>query len=152
MYDTLAHEIDESVPFDSVVDTGLRNALDLATADGQRRVKLVRQGTFGRVQAADATPLVLVLNELVSNAAEHGYPLGSCEGTVRGEITVTAHREGSRLLVHVDDDGQGMDGQHAHGLGTRIVENLVRTELNGTFVRGTRPEGGTRATIEVVLR
>ncbi|MFC3689177.1 sensor histidine kinase [Aquipuribacter hungaricus] len=150
VYDTLAHEIDESVPFDSVVDTGLRNALDLATADG--RVRLVREGSFGRVQAADATPLVLVLNELVSNAAEHGFPAGAVEGTTRGTITVNAQREGSRLVVHVDDDGQGMDGHHTHGLGTRIVDNLVRTELNGSFVRGTRPEGGTRATIEVVLR
>ncbi len=153
VYDTLAHEIDESVPFDSVVDTGLRNSLDLATADGRRRVRLVREGTFGRVQAADATPLVLVLNELVSNAAEHGFPIGSAEGsTSPGTIAVTAHRDGSRLVVHVDDDGQGMDGHHTHGLGTRIVESLVRTELSGTFVRGTRPEGGTRATIEVVLR
>jgi len=152
VYDTLAHEIDESVPFDSVVDTGLRNALDLATADGHVRVRLVREGTFGRVQAADATPLVLVLNELVSNAAEHGFPCGAWDSTRLGTITDTAQRDGSRLVVHVDDDGQGMDGQHSHGLGTRIVESLVRTELSGTFVRGTRAEGGTRATIEVVLR
>ncbi len=154
VYDTLAHEIDESVPFDSVVDTGLRNALDLATADGQRRVRLVRVGSFGRVQAADATPLVLVLNELVSNAAEHGYPLAPGDGSTRGTVTVTAWRDGSRLTVHVDDDGRGIDVEEPHvaGLGTRIVENLVRTELNGTFVRGPGPKGGTRATIEVVLR
>ena len=152
VYDTLAHEVDESVPFDSVVDTGLRNSLDLATADGRGRARLLREGSFGRVQAADATPLVLVLNELVSNAAEHAFQLGATEDVTRGTITVTAHRDGSRLRVHVDDDGRGMDGHPTMGLGTRIVESLVQTELNGTFVRGTRLEGGTRATIEVVLR
>jgi two-component sensor histidine kinase len=104
------------------------------------------------VQAADATPLVLVLNELVSNAAEHGFPLSAAGDRPGGTITVTAQRDGSRLVVHVEDDGQGMDGHHSNGLGTRIVESLVRTELNGSFVRGTRPEGGTRATIDVVLR
>ena len=152
VYDTLAHEVDESVPFDSVVDTGLRSSLELATADGRGRARLVREGSFGRVPAADATPLVLVLNELVSNAAEHAFQLGATEDVTRGTITVIAHRDGSRLLVHVDDDGRGMDGHHTAGLGTRIVESLVRTELSGTFVRRSRNEGGTRATIDVVLR
>jgi len=156
VYDTLAHEIDESVPFDSVVDTGLANALELATATGPHRVRLRRIGTFGRVQAADATPLVLVLNELVSNAAEHGFPMAGVEGPVgvigSGTVTVTAERDGARLVVHVDDDGQGIDPAAEHGLGSRIVDNLVRTELSGSFTRGARPQGGTRATVEVVLR
>ncbi|WP_336923922.1 sensor histidine kinase [Aquipuribacter sp. SD81] len=152
VYDTLAHEVDESVPFDQVVDSGLANALDLASADGRSRVRLRRVGSFGRVRAADATPLVLVLNELVSNVAEHAFAPGSVDEPVTGTVSVTADREGDRLVVHVDDDGRGMDPDARPGLGTRIVDNLVRTELHGSFTREARPEGGTRVTLDLRLR
>ena len=152
VYDTLAHEVDETVPFDSVVDTGLASALELATGTGPHRVRLQRVGSFGRVRAADATPLVLVLNELVSNAAEHGFPMTGAEGCCDGTVVVRVERAGDHLVVHVDDDGQGIDPGAAPGLGSRIVDNLVRTELNGAFTRGPREGGGTRATVEVVLR
>ncbi|MFC5382517.1 sensor histidine kinase [Aquipuribacter nitratireducens] len=152
VYDTLAHEVDESVPFDSVVDTGLANALDLASTDGRSRVRLRREGSFGRVRAADATPLVLVLNELVSNAAEHAFPVNGSEDPRTGTVVVTAERDGDALVVHVDDDGSGVAADARPGLGTRIVENLVRTELHGTFVREARPGGGTRVTLDLRLR
>ena len=149
VYDTLSHEVDESVPFDSVVDSGLANALDLATTVGGRSVTLRREGSFGRVQAADATPLILVLNELVSNAGEHAFDRGSAEA---GTIVVRAERDGQDLVVHVDDDGAGLTVPARPGLGTKIVDTLVRSELHGTFERGPREGGGTRATIRARLR
>ena len=59
---------------------------------------------FGILPAALATPLVLVLTELVHNALAHAFEPGTT-----GEVCVTAHeRSGGRLDVVVADDGVGM--------------------------------------------
>jgi PAS domain S-box-containing protein len=77
----------------------------------------------------------LILNELISNAMKHAFPLG--KGRILVEIT--SEKE-SRVLV-VQDDGIGLpadiDPATAASLGLRLVVALVR-QLGGTlqFDRG----------------
>ena len=86
------------------------------------------EGSFGVVDAEGAQALATVLAELVTNAVEHG--LEERDGTV----TVRAQRDGERLEVHVIDDGVGIEpGTVMTGLGTRIVQTLVRGELRGSI-------------------
>jgi len=172
VYDALARGFDESVDFDHVVDSSLAATVEIAAGIG-RSVALHREGSFGRLVAADATALSLVLTELVSNAAEHGFSdpvlrdevrafakaesaaqegLTSGPSPLGGSIVVRAQRRGKALTVEVDDNGRGISGSAIPGLGTRIVETLVQTELNGTFQRGPRPGGGTRASVRVTLQ
>ena len=79
-----------------------------------------------------ATPLALVVNELVQNAFEHGVrPQGN------GRIAINVESEAERILVSVSDDGPGLpDGfdfeQQGH-LGLTIVRTLVKDELMGSF-------------------
>ena len=122
----MSHNVDERVDFDEVFASILRGAALVATATGAVTTRL--EGTFGTVDADTAQALATVLAELVTNAVEHG--LGDRDGTV----TVRALRDGQSLEVHVIDDGVGVKpGAIMSGLGTRIVQTLVRGELRGTI-------------------
>src|SRR3712207_8214724 len=91
-----------------------------------------RVGQFGELPAVAATPLVLVVTELLHNAAEHAFPDGS-----PGSIELVAERDGDHLVVRVRDDGRGLpegfDVSASDGLGLQIVRTLVTSEL------GARP-------------
>ncbi|MDK7160499.1 ATP-binding protein, partial [Pauljensenia sp. UMB3104] len=79
-----------------------------------------------------------MLSELVTNAVEHGL-----EGE-RGTILVRANRDGAKLHVEVINDGKSIpEGATMTGLGTRIVQTLVRGELGGAVEWSNLPHGGT---------
>ena len=146
----LVHELlsttpDEAVPFDQVADRVLSMVGEVSSSEGG--VRPSRKGTFGVVPAEVATTLAVVLSELVQNAVEHGLS-GST-----GSVVVMADREGTRLRVEVLDDGagvpEGFDPTTSSRLGLQIVRTLVEGELAGRLVVERRPEGGTRATIEI---
>jgi two-component sensor histidine kinase len=107
-----------------------------------------RVGRVGELPAAAATPLVLVVTELLQNAAEHAFGEGE-----PGTIELVAERDGADLVVRVRDDGQGLppdfDPDGGDGLGLEIVRTLVASELGGSIRMGT-PEGLPSGT-EVVL-
>ncbi len=146
VHETLSQALDEAVDFDALVDRSLSLAADVASAGGA--ITTVRTGTFGMVPAEAATALALVLTELVTNAVEHGFANG---GT--GTVEVAAERSGQRLRAVVLDDGVGLgDGPGPlSGLGTQIVETLVRNELRGTISWSAAASGGTQVTLEVEL-
>ena len=89
-------------------------------------------GSFGMLPPEVATPLALVLVELVQNAVEHG--LAGRDGEVR--VSVAAGGP-DRLVVTVADDGAGLpagfDLVTGGGLGLQIVRTLVEGELGGTL-------------------
>ncbi|MFP3675061.1 ATP-binding protein, partial [Bacillus sp. SIMBA_031] len=88
---------------------------------------------FGELPSDFATPLALVINELVTNAVEHGL-----EGRT-GTVWLLADRsdgEGNDelLTVTIADDGVGLpDGPYNEGLGLQIVRTLVTSELGGSI-------------------
>ena len=99
--------------------------------------------------AAVATPLAMVLTELVQNALEHG--LGESPGCV--EIRVD--RSDDELRVGVVDDGRGLpEGfalENSTRLGLQIVRTLVAGELDGSLELRGRPGGGTEARLALPL-
>jgi two-component sensor histidine kinase/putative methionine-R-sulfoxide reductase with GAF domain len=97
------------------------------------------------VPSRQATVLALLINELVSNAVSHGF-----EGRQRGKITVRGDRLDGLARVEVANDGvgvpDGFDPAESRGLGMRIVQRLVTSDLHGTFsIRSG--ETGTVATM-----
>jgi two-component sensor histidine kinase len=122
---------------------------DGATADVRAKVR--REGSFGTLPAAMATPLVLVLTELVHNALAHAFDPG-----VAGEVVVTAARSAGALDVTVADDGHGLpegfDVETSKGLGLQIVRTLLDSELDSALAVRARPGGGTEAVIRLPMR
>jgi len=147
VHETLSEGLGETVDFDDVVGRTLSLAVELAVPSAS--VKIRREGRFGELRAENATPLALVLTELVTNAVEHGLRDRS------GTVTVTAQRHGSSLRASIRDDGVGLpEGFTAgvSGLGTQIVQALVSGEMRGRITWTRVPEGGTEVIVEVTLQ
>jgi two-component sensor histidine kinase len=148
VHETLSQTFEEAVSFDEVADR-LRLMVAEVSSHGPQ-VHTSRRGTFGMLPAETATPLAMVLTELLQNALEHAYP-PDLVGV--GEITLTADRLVGRLHVTVEDDGQGLpaefDADASTSLGLSIVRTLVESELDGLLEIGGRAGGGTRVAVDV---
>src|SRR5690606_35946413 len=104
VHETLATSVDEEVAFDGVVDRIAAAAVDVAAPEA--KVQLRRASSFGVLAADVATPLAMVLNELLLNAVEHGF--SELDGDERGEVVISAHRFRRQLHVTVADNGKGL--------------------------------------------
>jgi len=146
VHETLARTAEAGVDFDDVADRVAGMVGELGVHGG---VRVEREGSFGLLDPEVATPLALVLVELVQNAVEHG----------QGEsVLLVVRREGPELGVTVLDDGVGMapgfDLGRDAGLGLQIVRTLVESELGGSLSFGTPPGSsapGTSVTVRLPL-
>lgn len=150
VHETLSMSVDERVDLDDVVDRVIPMMSDVAVAE--TGVKVRRAGRFGVVSAAVATPLVMVLTELVQNAFEHAFPEGQ-----GGEVVVEAERSARWLDVVISDDGRGLPPgfslERAERLGLQIVRTLVESELRGSLSLQSRGQrSGTEAVLRVPLK
>jgi two-component sensor histidine kinase len=77
------------------------------------------------VRPDQATPVALIVSELVTNALKYAHPSG-----VAGRIRVSCRSSGGGLVVEVADDGVGLsedfDPHCDGGLGFRVVRGLAR--------------------------
>jgi two-component system, sensor histidine kinase PdtaS len=159
VHETLSQTFDESVAFDEVADR-LRLMVTEVGAHGSE-VVTTRQGSFGMVPADTATPLAMVVTELLQNALEHAFPhrkqgdapSGLSLGQGERSITLTAQHMVGRLRVTVEDNGRGLpegfDLDASTSLGLSIVRTLVESELEGILEMGPRPGGGTRVVVDL---
>jgi anti-sigma regulatory factor (Ser/Thr protein kinase) len=119
-------------------------------------------GQFGMLPATVATPLAMVLTELLQNALQHGFGsaprssgLGS-PGSDSGIIEVVAARAPELLTVTVTDSGAGLpagfDIENTNSLGLQIVRTLVEGELGGKISLRPRAGGGTIAVVDLPVR
>ncbi len=106
------------------------------------------------IKASLATPLGLILNELLTNAIKYAFPQGG--GQIRVSLRQVGAAQGSqagiKLVLEVEDDGVGvaedfLPGQFG-GLGMQLVEMLTRS-LQGQLT--IHPRSPTRFQIEVPL-
>ena len=154
VHEGLSQTADEMVDYDKVISNLLKMTVDLATMRDQH-IHIDYIGSFGMMPAQDATPLSLVLTELITNAVEHGF-----EGRKDGRITISVGRGGNNLNVVVEDDGSGLDTEEDNGmarssgsgLGTQIINTFVTNDFGGTVHWEPRREGGTRVILDMRLR
>ena len=147
VHDTLSEGLSQNVDFDVVFERVLMLVTEVASGTNQV-VRPRSEGSFGILPSEYATPLALVLTELVTNAVEHGLA-----GRSNGEVVITSTRTSDRLSVTVRDDGGGLpEGKVGEGLGTQIVRTLVQGELGGSIDWHTLEDEGTEVTIEIPLQ
>ncbi len=148
VHETLSHSSDEIVEFDGIVDRVATAAAEVTATEAQ--VTMRRDGTFGVLPAEIATPLVMVLNELLINAMEHAFEKGD-----KGEVVVRIQRSRKELTVVVADTGRGLpDGFDLAGsdrLGLQIVRTLATGELGGSIALRAGATGGTEAVLSLPL-
>ena len=129
VHETLSSSRDSSVAFDEVLDSLVSHALELSPRMNELHIE--RTGKLGSLEPRIATPLALVITELIHNALEHGL---ADEGLALG-IHVSSN--GSELSVTISDDGvgfpEGFDISTSPNLGLQIVRTLTENELRGTL-------------------
>ncbi|MGO8873912.1 MAG: sensor histidine kinase [Acidimicrobiales bacterium] len=174
VHEILSREPSDQVPFDEIVTSLIRMAEDSVVVS--RGLMFEVTGELGEVPAEVATPLAVVLAELLQNAVEHAFhDLGADDGgsgtsssaprpsakpgsASPGHIRVHLASDPVRLTLQVIDDGSGLpdgfDIDATQSLGLSIVRDLVRSQLDGTITmrnrRDTVPgDRGTVVTIEL---
>ncbi|GGL52336.1 sensor histidine kinase [Planomonospora parontospora] len=147
VHETLSHTPEEQVDFDDIADRVIAMASEVSAPEAQ--VVPRRVGTFGVLKSEIATPLAMVLTELLQNAVQHGLAQRP------GRLQVIVSREADRLDVIVSDDGaglpEGFDLESSTSLGLQIVRTLVVGELSGRLAIEPRQGGGTEVTLAIPL-
>jgi two-component sensor histidine kinase len=72
VHEILSRDTVDEVDFNDILPSLVRMAEDLGRVD--RPVRITCRGEAGQLHAAVATPLAVVITELLQNAAEHGWP------------------------------------------------------------------------------
>ncbi len=84
-----------------------------------------------------ATPVGLIINELVVNAIKHAFPHGQ-----EGLITIRLHKQNNKLLLTVCDNGVGMksETEKKDSFGLKLIQTLVKkmqADLQFVVEKGT---------------
>jgi two-component system, sensor histidine kinase PdtaS len=151
VHETLSRMPDETVDFDDIAGRVAMMAGELSAPEV--RVTPILRGQFGQLPALIASPLALVLTELLQNALQHG--LAEPGHAATGSLHVLAVREPNSLTVTVADNGVGLpadfDLDSTKSLGLQIVRTLVLSELGGTLEIAAQPGGGTQVIVVLPL-
>jgi two-component sensor histidine kinase len=150
VHETLSRDAADDVPFDEVIQPLVRVVEESVRAPDVR-LEFEVEGDAGHLAGDVATPLAVVLNELMQNAVDHGFPRDGSP-PVKGRVLVRLGRVGDELVVDVIDDGVGLpagfDLDTSKGLGLSIVQELMR-ELGGSI--DLSDDDGTRVHVRVPL-
>jgi two-component sensor histidine kinase len=145
VHEILSRETGDQVDFNEIARQLVRMAEDGVFATDQA-VRFRVQGDAGDIPAEFATPLGVVLTELLQNAAEHGFPSYWYGGTPP-QVDVWLCNEYGRLTVAVHDNGVGWPAQFtiegSDSLGLSIVRSLITSQMGGTLE--LRTDGGALA-------
>jgi two-component system, sensor histidine kinase PdtaS len=151
VHETLSHAGGEAVDFDDVARRIALMAGELSAPEA--RISPTLAGRFGELSAQVATPLALVLTELLHNAVRHGLARSGALAT--GTLELIVQRGKDWLTVTVADNGggfpEGFDLDSATSLGLQIVRTLVTSELGGTMAISDRRGGGTSVRLDLPL-
>ena len=135
VHETLSRGVADVVRFDDILQPLVRVVQEtVATPDADLRFEVV--GDAGVLPGDVATPLAVVLNELMQNAADHAFPpvdgeavgprrrCGSRATTVSSRSTWSTTASACRRASRIEESS---------GLGLSIVQALVTTELGGSI-------------------
>ncbi len=134
VHETLSREPGEDVAFVEIVRPLIQLSQE-SLQSSDRPVRFEVRGDGGRLPATIATPLSVVILELLQNVVDHAFGEKRRDGVVR--VFLARDQEDDALHIRVIDNGVGVDEQfdisRATGLGLSIVRTLVTTELGGTI-------------------
>ena len=161
VHEILSREPSDQVPFDEIVTSLIRMAEDSVVQSRPLAFEVI--GELGEVPADVATPLAVVLAELLQNAVEHAFPdVGSEDDPRDTDGGRTNGSDGSSpsrpsrpglIQVHLVNDlaaspsrssttapgfPRGSTSMPAESLGLSIVRDLVRSQLDGTITMRNR--------------
>ena len=137
VHETLSNSSETTVAFDEVLTSLVTHSLELSPRMGQLIIE--RSGQLGSLESRIATPLALVVTELIHNALEHGL---AESGT---QLRIELQRYSNEGVVTISDDGVGLpvgfDLLSSANLGLQIVRTLTENELKGELKLESTQQG-----------
>ena len=135
VHETLSREAGEDVAFTEILRPLVQMVAETVTSE-ERRIHFEVTGDAGTLPAQIATPMAVVLTELLQNTADHAFPAGAAipdDALVRVEL----EQDPDGVAIRVIDNGvgvpEGFSVATASGLGLSIVRALVTSDLRGTI-------------------
>ncbi|HEX8803337.1 MAG TPA: histidine kinase N-terminal domain-containing protein [Acidimicrobiales bacterium] len=157
VHEILSREAGDDVAFVEIVKPVVSMVAD-SMSSPDHPISFEIEGDGGILPAAVATPLAVVLNELLQNAVDHAYPRELDLSEAPGRVVVDITRDDRTLRLKVSDDGiglpEGFELDTATGLGLSIVRTLVTTELAGEIeiTRGIGPGDRPGTTVALTVQ
>jgi PAS domain S-box-containing protein len=118
---------------------------DLVSASGRQDIRTEFDLERIVIAAERATPVALLVNELVTNAMKHGFDRQG-EGD-RHVLRVSITDRGDTFVIGIADNGKGMTDAEGPTFGTRLVRSLAR-QLDADIEWGDA-EPGTRVLVTI---
>ena len=154
VHEVLAKEPGDVVAFNEIIQSLLVMVEESVLSN--HPVDFLVNGDLGNLPTDIATPLAIVIAEVMMNAVEHAFTEFTNEDV--GMVTLTLRHEGGHAVAEVRDNGKGLGPKFSievpTSLGLAIVRDLVRNQLRGTIeMTSAAPEegGGTLVKIRVPL-
>jgi two-component sensor histidine kinase len=173
VHDTLSKEAGEDVPFIDIVRPLVR-MVEEGLISPERHVGFSVTGDAGSLPAIIATPMAVVVTELLQNAVDHAFPYLNYDGPTQpvpvvaewaaelaeseeadegNWVRLELSNDGHELVVRVVDNGvgvpEGFTIAGAKGLGLSIVRALVVSDLGGTIDLFDPPDGASGTVVEL---
>jgi PAS domain S-box-containing protein len=124
--------------------TRITTSVFQASFTDSKKVKLKNDIEEIPISINQASPLGLVINELLSNSLKYAFP-----DDREGEIKVGMKKQDQELQLTVKDNGVGiskdLDWKKASSLGLKLVRTLVENQLDGSI--DMESNNGTKFTI-----
>ncbi len=135
VHETLSREAGEDVAFAEILRPLVQMVAETVSSP-DRRIDFEVTGDAGFLPAQIATPMAVVLTELLQNTADHAFPADTPRPG-DDQVRVELEEEPDGLVVRVIDNGvgvpEGFSVATAKGLGLSIVRALVTSDLRGTI-------------------
>jgi len=150
VHEILARDPGEQVPFGEIVPALVQLAKDANVSN--RYVEINVSGDAGDLSADIATPLAVVIAELLQNAVEHAFV-----GPASDEFTVSLSlaTDATHVSVEIRDNGcgfpEGFNIERTPSLGLAIVRDLVRSQLEGSIEITTDAGAVVRIVVPLTL-
>ncbi|MCP4755282.1 MAG: PAS domain S-box protein, partial [Proteobacteria bacterium] len=127
----------------------ITNSIFQSSSVNPRKVKLNNDIEEIPISINQASPLGLVINELISNSLKYAFPEDR-----EGEINVSMKKLDKGFELIVKDDGIGMpenlDWKNSNTLGLKLVRTLVENQLDGSI--DMESHNGTRFIIKLLTK
>jgi two-component system, sensor histidine kinase PdtaS len=144
VHETLSQESRQRVDFAKVA----RRIVDMLAdglTDPDVPIQFEMEGEPGDLPAEVATPLALVMTELLQNCVEHAFPSADDAPAAGGCVRLVFERDARRLGVIVADNGVGLPPgaslDNVANLGLQIARTLVESEMGGSIQADSSAEG-----------
>ncbi len=149
VHETLSRMDRDAVPFDEIIRPLVR-MVEEGLSSPEHPILFTVDGQLGDLPPETATPLVVVLTELLQNAVEHAFVVGTSAKSP-GRVDIRLSNDSDELAIEVRDNGAGLPEDFSlsssKSLGLSIVRTLVTTELGGAIAFQT--DGGTVVALRV---